>query len=104
MTTPNFLLGYSKQPVIWPDSSIERVPQTRSSVYLTISISLEPLFEPIELTTSNLECTELSDVKVILKISSIASANAILKISEPCARVALSTYGRISESMPRPVR
>lgn len=64
MTTPNILLGYAKQPVVWPDSSVERAPQIRSSVYLTISISLEPLFDPVELTTSNLECTELSDVKV----------------------------------------
>lgn len=69
MTTPNILLGYSKQPVIWPDSSVERVPEIRSSVYLTISISLEPLIDPVELTTSNLECTELSDVKVFLLYS-----------------------------------
>ncbi|KAG4068603.1 hypothetical protein HA402_004944 [Bradysia odoriphaga] len=63
MTTPNILLGYSKQPVVWPDSSVERVPQIRNSVYLTISVSLEPLFDPINLNTSNLECTELGDVK-----------------------------------------
>lgn len=64
MTTPNILLGYAKQSVIWPDSSVDRTPEIRSSVYLTISISLEPIFDPIELTTSNLECTELNDVKV----------------------------------------
>lgn len=64
MTTPNILLGYSKQPAVWPDSSVDRVPQIRNSVHLTISVSLEPLFDPTELTTSNLECTELADVKV----------------------------------------
>lgn len=67
MTTPKILLGYSKQPVVWSDLSAERIPEIRGSVYLTISISLEPLFDSVELTTSNLECTELSDVKVILK-------------------------------------
>ncbi|KAJ6629951.1 Coiled-coil and C2 domain-containing protein 2A [Pseudolycoriella hygida] len=63
MTTPSILLGYTKQTVIWPDSSIERTPEIRSSIYLTISVSLEPLFDPVELTTSNLECTELANVK-----------------------------------------
>lgn len=81
MTTPNILLGYFKQPIIWPDSSVERVPENRSSVYLTISISLEPLFDPIELTTSNLECTELSDVKVTWKykiFSGIQCSNVLI--------------------------
>lgn len=82
MTTPNILLGYSKQPVIWPDSSVERVPEIRSSVYLTISISLEPLIDPVELTTTNLECTELSDVKVFSCYIRISQPTSIAVCSE----------------------
>lgn len=68
MTTPNILLGYTKPTVTSPDVSmyVENIPEIRSSIHLTLFISLEPCVSLPSVITSNLECTELADVTVKL--------------------------------------
>lgn len=66
MTTPNILLGYTKPAITSPDVSVfvENIPEIRSSIHLTLFISLEPHVALPTVLTSNLECTELMGVTV----------------------------------------
>lgn len=67
MSTPAVLLGYSRPSVATPNSSIfiNKMLETRSSTYLTVFISLEPIIDVLNISTTKLESTELSDIRVI---------------------------------------
>lgn len=66
MNTPKIILGYSRPSLDPTDGavSIENVPEIRESVYLSLHINIEPQFELPNITTSCLECSELTEVKV----------------------------------------
>lgn len=63
-------MGYTKSSMTSPplDKTIffESMPELRGSIYLTLCVSLEPIMEIYKFSTSQLECTELANVKVCL--------------------------------------
>lgn len=68
MTTPIILLGYSKPSVATPNTSIfiNNMLETRSCTYLTVFISLEPIIDTPNISTTKLESTELIDTRVMI--------------------------------------
>lgn len=68
MTTPVIHLGYSRSSVASPNTSmfINSMLEVRSSTYITVFINLEPNIDIANITTAKLDCTELSDTRVML--------------------------------------
>lgn len=74
MTTPHILLGYTKPSVALPDPHYlngNGKLEIRQSILVSLLISIEPIIHLAYSTTSQLECTELSSVKVTWRTNNI---------------------------------
>lgn len=66
MTTPLVLLGYTKPTVNVPDYGLDSTGgliETRQSILISLLISIEPIIEVKNFSTSQLECIELNTMK-----------------------------------------
>lgn len=66
MSTPLVLLGYTKPTVNVPDHGAESnggLIETRQSILISLLISIEPIIEITQFSTSHLECIELTAIK-----------------------------------------